>query len=329
MPVDHILVIGFGGPRASEDVEPFLRHVTRGAQIPPARLQNVLHHYEAVGGRSQYYDETQRLVAALEARLRDAGVPQPVFMGMRHWHPFLPDIMDHIARQGLRQGLGVILAPHRSEASFDRYLRGVDEAGKGTQAGELRYHYLPRWHAHPLFIEAQADQIRRALERVEEPARAASHLVFSAHSIPVAMAKASRYVQEFMASSRAVAQRLGHAHWSLAYQSRSGPPEEPWLEPDITTVLQDAQRRGARQVVLVPIGFLCDNVEVLFDLDIEARQAAERLGLAYARASTVQDHPRFVEMFTELIQEELRGGEPSAVRSRTSGTALRRSRRSA
>lgn len=327
MPVDHILVIGFGGPGAPEDVEPFLRQVTRGTAIPPARLRDVAQHYKAVGGRSPYHEETQRLVAALGARLRDLGSLQPVFLGMRHWHPFLADIMGEIARQGLRQGLGVVLSPHRSEASFDRYLRSVDDARREAGAGELQYRYLPRWHTHPLFIEAQADQVRRALERLEEPVRARTHLLFSAHSIPIAMAKASRYAQEFRESSRAVARRLGHARWSLAYQSRSGKPQEPWLEPDITAALDEAHQQGARQVVLVPIGFLCDHVEVLFDLDIEGREVAERLGLGYARASTVQDHPRFIEMFAELIQEELRGGEPSAVRTRAASARPQPSRR--
>lgn len=305
MSADHVLLIGFGGPTKPEEIRPFLQQVTRGIPVPPERLAEVERHYHAVGGRSPYTEHALRFSDALRAALQAQGVTVPVFLGMRNWHPLLRDVMREIKRAGLRQGLGVILAPHRSDSSFEKYLRNVEDAAASASA-QIAYRYLESWHTHPLFIEAQAEQTRRALAKLAPAEREKAVLLFSAHSIPVRMAGASRYAQEVEASSAAVARALDRPAWRIAYQSRSGGPSEPWLEPDVATRLQALAREGCRAVVLVPIGFVCDHVEVLFDLDLEARGQAERLGLRVARASSVMDHPRFVEMFTRLIGEALR-----------------------
>ena len=307
MSFDHILVIGFGGPTKPEEVEPFLEEVTRGLNIPEARLQEVRHHYEAVGGRSRYNEHIFALATKLEERLRARGVTKPVFVGMRNWHPFLNDVMRDIQQRSLKRGIGVILAPHRSYASFERYLQNIENAKVHASAQDIQYDYLPPWHDHPLFIEAQADQVRKTLQVIPAEDRRAVHLLFSAHSLPTVMAQQCRYVQEVEMSSHQIARLLEHEPWSVAYQSRSGNPREPWLEPDVQSVIRELKRRrgGQRHVVVVPIGFLCDNVEVLFDLDIEARQEAERVGLGFSRAPTVQDHPQLLEMFAELIQEPI------------------------
>ena len=305
MSFDHILVIGYGGPTKPQEVRPFLEHVTRGKQIPEARLQEVLRHYEAVGGRSRYNDDTFKLARRLEHTLRRRGSTHPVFVGMRNWHPFLDDVIGAIRRRGLTRGLGIVLAPHRSPASFDEYLKSVEKVEAHVAAQEIRYEYLPPWHDHPLFIEAQADEVRQALEPLSPKDRKAIHLLFSAHSIPTAMAHQCRYAEEIEISSREVARRLGHDRWSVAYQSRSGNPREPWLSPDVGSVIRGLPAQGVRRVAVVPIGFLCENVEVLYDLDIEARQEAECTGIDFLRVSTVRDHPKFVEMFAELIQEPI------------------------
>lgn len=302
---DHILLIGFGGPERPEDVRPFLAEVTRGARIPAERVEEVAHHYAAVGGGSTYNALASRLVEALTTGLRQRGVALPVFMGMRVWHPFLREVVSEIHSRGLRHGLGVVLAPHRSEASFERYLRSVEEARSLADAGPLRYDYVGPWHEQAGFIEAQADRARAALAMLPASERSAAHLVCCAHSIPVEMARRSRYAQEFEASSRLLATRLGTNAWSLAYQSRSGDPRQPWLEPDVTDELRRLHASGVGRVIVVPVGFLFDHTEVLYDLDIEARQAAERLGMAFHRASTVMDHPAFVEMFVELIRNRV------------------------
>lgn len=306
MRFDHILVIGFGAPRGQEEIQPFLEDVTRDLSIPNARLREVAHHYEAIGGFSPYNAHTQKLLEALTLRLRQAGVDIPVFLGMRHWHPFLIDVIREICQQGFKRGLGVILAPHRSFASFEKYVQALEDARGRILAAALTYDYLGPWHDHPLFIQAQADRIREVFVRMG-PHADFSHLVFSAHSIPLGMAKQSAYAQDSRRSSEEVAKVLRHPNWSLAYQSRSGRPDEPWLEPDVGSVIHKLAAEGVRDLVFVPIGFLCDHAEVLYDLDIEAKQKVQQQGLNYWRASTVMDHPLFVDMLTQGIRNKVNG----------------------
>ena len=305
MSIDHLLVIGFGGPPRPEDVQPFLEYVTRGLSIPAERLAEVAHHYEVTGGGSPYNECAFQLFDKLREQLREADVTLPCFIGMRNWHPFLQDTIREIHQRRLQRGLGVVLAPHRSYSSFDQYCKNVEDAKAEAGAQAVRYEYLRPWHAHPCFVEAQADEVRKVWERFSPNERAATHLVFSAHSIPIEMAQRCRYEEEFRTSSRLVAERLNHPSWSLAYQSRSGNPRQPWLEPDVVSVLRQLKEAGKRDAILIPIGFLSDHTEILYDLDVEAREEAGRLNLGYHRASTVMDHPAFVRMLTQLIQENL------------------------
>ncbi len=298
MAFDHLLVIGFGAPEKQEDVPEFLRIVTRGVPVPEERLREVARHYEAIGGGSPYNRHTYRLIEAMKKELSDRGISLPVFAGMRNWHPFLKDTLSEIKAKGLRKGIGVILAPHRSDASWDKYIRAVEEAKKESGA-RIEYDYLGPWHDHPGFIDAQVDQVKK----VYDPT---AHLLFSAHSIPVEMEKNSNYAKEIKISSQLVARKLNHKEWIVAYQSRSGRPDQPWLEPDVNSRIRELAAAGTKTVLLVPIGFLCDNAEVLFDLDIEAREEAEKAGMRYLRASTVMDHPRFADMLAALIQEKVR-----------------------
>jgi len=305
MPIDHLLVIAFGGPPRPEDVKPFLERVSQGRRIPPERLAEVAHHYEVTGGFSPYNAHTEQLVEALRVRLREASITLPLAVGMRNWHPFLAQTLRDLSAQGLTHGLGIILAPHRCESSFGQYLKNVEEAKIEASAPQMRYEYLAPWHDHPRFIEAQADHLRRALDRVPASERQTAWLIFTAHSIPVEMAQRNHYVEEFETSSRLVANAVGWTRWHCGYQSRSGSPHQPWLTPDVAAVLQVVRAQGARHAIIVPIGFLSDHTEVLYDLDLEARQEAERLGLVYHRASTVMDHPAFVDMFVQLIRAHL------------------------
>ncbi|MBI3083006.1 MAG: ferrochelatase [Candidatus Omnitrophica bacterium] len=305
--IDHLLVIGFGGPPRPEDVKPFPEAVTRGLGIPAARLAEVARHYEETGGCSPYNAYASRLVERLAGRLGEMHVSVPLFLGMRNWHPLLSETMRAITRQGLQRGVGVILAPHRCDSSFEQYLKNVEDAKAEASAPDLHYEYLKPWHDHPLFIQAQADEVRKVFTRIEPPARSGVHLLFSAHSIPIEMARRSRYEEEVGASSRLVAEELQAASWSLAYQSRSGNPRQPWLEPDVPSALRQLKGQGKRDVLLVPIGFLSDHTEVLYDLDVEARREAERLGLRCVRASTVMDHPQFITMLAQLIEIPLLG----------------------
>lgn len=301
MAFDHILLIGFGGPTRPEEVRPFIENVTRGIPIPEERLKEVEQHYQAVGGVSPYNEWAQRLSEKIREKLLEQGIKLPVFLGMRNWNPFLKETIASIKQKGLKQGIGVILAPHRSEASYDKYLRAVEEAKQATHAGEIVYEYLPPWFDHPGFIQAQADAMTGAKN---------APVIFTAHSIPLEMAQKSHYVEEVTRSSELVAQKLGITKWRIAWQSRSGPSTrsgqaQPWVEPDVISVIKEYKDKGEKAVMLVPIGFLCDNVEILYDLDIESKETAKKIGIGYQRASTVNDCPQFVAMFAELIQEML------------------------
>jgi ferrochelatase len=292
---DAVLLIAFGGPTRPEEIRPFLENVTRGRHIPPERLEAVVHHYELIGGRSPLNELTFRQAEGLRRALGRT----PVYVGMRNWESDIATTLATMALDGVRRATGVILSPHATESSRERYLEAV-EAGRaalGPRAPVVEY--VDSWHTHPLFVDAAAQQIRTALADVPAGAR----VVFTAHSIPVAAAERSPYASEFAATARAVAQRLGDPPWELAYQSRSGSPRDPWLEPDVNLTLERLAASGERAVVVAPIGFVCDHVEVLYDLDIEARATARRLGLAFARAATVNDHPLFVQMLADLVRE--------------------------
>ena len=306
---DHLLLIGFGGPTKPEEVRPFLEIVTRGAKIPEQRLREVEHHYHQTGGFSPYNSHAARLSEKLSGKLAAAGATVPAFLGMRNWNPFLADTLREIKGRGLSRGLGVVLAPHRCEASFERYVRAVEQAKAEAGAQEVQTEYLAPWYDHPLFAQAQAGRVREVWGGDGDgggPDWASTVLLFTAHSVPVEMARASRYEREVLISGARVAAELGGYQWSVAYQSRSGPPAQPWLGPDPAAVLRDLARAGKRRVVAVPIGFLFDHTEVLYDLDIEARQAAEAAGLEFTRAPTVMDHPKFVGMLAALVQQQTR-----------------------
>jgi ferrochelatase len=304
-PIDAVLLLAFGGPEKPEDIRPFLANVTRGRPIPPARLEEVAHHYEVIGGRSPLTELTHRQAAALRARLRADGVALPVYVGMRNWTPYVHETLGAMAADGVRAALGLILSAHRTEASWERYQDDVVEGRARVGAAAPAVRYAPPWFARAGFVEAMADRIEAAFAEVPAPVRAETPLVFTAHSVPVAMAEGSPYVAQVTESARRVAARLGHADWSIAYQSRSGRPQDPWLEPSVDDTLRRLAAGGARRVVVAPLGFVCDHVEVLYDLDVEARALAGELGLGFHRATTVTDHPAFVAMLAELVREAL------------------------
>jgi len=299
--VDAVLLIAFGGPTAPDEIRPFLDNVARGRRIPAERLEEVAHHYELMpGGRSPLNELTERQASALRRVLAAAGVSLPVFVGMRNWRPFLADTLAAMAAAGHRRAVGIILSPFRSEASWERYMGDVAAARAGVPTAP-EVVFTPAWSTHPRFIEAAADSVTAALREVPAAERADAPVVFTAHSIPRAMAEASPYVDDFTAAARAVAERLGIARWSVAYQSRSGSPREPWLEPDIGSVIQQLAAKDVRHLLVMPLGFVCDHVEVLYDLDVEARALAAEHGVALHRAAAVNDHPAFVAMLADLV----------------------------
>jgi protoporphyrin/coproporphyrin ferrochelatase len=300
--IDAVLLIAFGAPTAPHEIRPFLELVTRRRRISPERLEEVADHYERMpGSRSPLNELTDRQAAGLRQALARHGVRLPVFVGMRNWHPFLRETLAAMASAGHRRGLGVILSPFRSEASWERYKKDVADARRDVpDAPDVVF--APAWGQHPGFVAAAADCVRAALDAVPAAERAEAALVFTAHSIPRSMPDASLYVDDFTATGRAVANAVGVSQWTLAYQSRSGSPGDPWLEPDIGHVVQQLAGKGVHHVVVMPLGFVCDHVEVLYDLDIEAGALAAGSGLAFHRASAVNDHPLFVAMLADLVQ---------------------------
>jgi ferrochelatase len=300
-----VLLIAFGGPTKPDEIRPFLQNVARGRRIPPERLEDVAHHYEQMpGGRSPLNDLTFMQARSLQAMLAGVNLKLPVFVGMRNWKPYLDQTLRTMAERGIESALGIILSALRTEASWERYMNDVAEARARTP-GAPTVAFAPPFFDHPLFVEAVADRARAALDRVPASDRAATPLVFTAHSVPTAMADGSPYVADLTAAAAAVARRLDHGPWRLSYQSRSGSPRDPWLEPDVNDVLKDLGSRGERHVVVVPIGFVCDHVEVLYDLDVEAAATARAAGLTLHRATAVNDHPRFIAVLADLVQRHL------------------------
>ena len=300
--VDAVLLVAFGGPERPEDIRPFLQIVTEGRRVPPQRLDEVVHHYEAIGGRSPLNALTRRQADALHGALAAEGRSLPVWVGMRNWHPFLHETLAEMKDRGIRRALGIILSSLPTEASWDRYMEDVAAAREKVGPDAPEVVYAPAWSHHPLFIEAMADHARAALARVDPARRSGARLVFTAHSVPVAMAAQSPYAEHLALGARLVAARLGASGWSLAYQSRSGSPREPWLEPDVADVIRRLAAEGAGDVVVVPIGFVCDHVEVLYDLDVEARAVAASCGIGFHRAAAANDHPAFVAMLADLVR---------------------------
>lgn len=306
---DAILLIAFGGPTRREDIRPFLARVTQGVAIPPERLEEVARHYEAVGGKSPLNEITFRQAKALEKDLLARGIELPVYVGLRHASPFFSEALAQMARDGVRRALGFILSSHRTEASWERYQKNIAEARAELGADAPAVDYCGGWHHHPLFIRTWAELIGAAYAKLSEAAKPSASLVFTAHSLPAAMAARSPYVAEVEASARRIAETLNLARWRLAYQSRSGHPADPWLEPDVSDALRKLAAEGQKAVLIAPIGFVCDHVEILYDLDIEARKIADDLGIKFIRASCPNDHPTFIRMMAEVIEKKLRTGK--------------------
>jgi len=305
-PFDAVLVIAFGGPEGPADIRPFLANVLRGRRVPAERVEAVARHYELFGGVSPLTAITRRQVDGLKGRLDAEGIEVPVYLGMRNWHPLLPDVLRTMAQDGVRRSIGFICAPHRSYSSCTQYRQNVVDAraeltGAGLQ--DVAVTYVGDWHADERFIAANACHVRDAIDRLPPPLRQSARLVFTAHSIPVAMAGADRYRAQLTESARLVAARLGSVNWALVFQSRSGRPEDPWLEPDVCDYLRAERSNGLEAVVLCPIGFVCDHVEVLYDLDHEAAAVGREVGLTMVRAEAVNDDPRFLDTMAGAVMQ--------------------------
>jgi ferrochelatase len=290
---DALLLVSFGGPERREDVIPFLENVLRGRNVPRERMLRVAEHYYEFDGKTPINAQNRALIAALTREFAEWGPHLPIYWGNRNWHPLLPDTLRQMAADGVNRALAFVTSAFSSYSGCRQYRENIAQAG-GLVVDKLRVFYN-----HPGFIEAMVDRCREALE-----GRPNAHLIFTAHSIPLSMAQTSRYKEQLQESCRLVAGGLGRGDWRLVYQSRSGSPTQPWLEPDIGEYLKQV---ASKEVVIAPIGFLSDHMEVLYDLDKEARHICESLGIGMARAATVGVHPKFVSMIRDLVLERVEG----------------------
>jgi protoporphyrin/coproporphyrin ferrochelatase len=320
MSYDALLLLSFGGPEGPDDVMPFLENVVRGRGVPRERLLGVAEHYRHFGGVSPINDQNRALIAAIRADFADHGLDLPVYWGNRNWHPYVEDTVTTMAKDGVRQALVLATSAYSSFSGCRQYQDDMARAfeAAGPDAPELRK--IRHFFDHPGFVEPQADAVRAAVAAISAERRATTRLVFTAHSIPTSMARQSGpaalvaeltpeqglYVAELREASRLVAE-LGAPDigWDLVWQSRSGPPSVPWLEPDVNDHLAGLAGTGVTDVVVVPVGFVSDHVEVVWDLDNEARETAERLGLGFTRTPSPGTDPRFVAMVRELVVERL------------------------
>jgi ferrochelatase len=304
-PFDAVLMVSFGGPQGMDDVRPFLANVVRGRRVSPERLEEVVHHYERFGGVSPLTAITEWQRDGLGARLRARGIDVPVYLGMRNWHPLLPDVIRRMAADGVRRAIGFICAAQRSYSSCTQYRQNVVDARAELVAaggGDIDVTYVGDWHAHEKFIEVNARNAEVALAALPVRMQPRARLVFTAHSIPAGMAGADRYRAQLLETAGLVAARLRRPDWALVFQSRSGRPEDPWLGPDVCEYLRAERARGLGAAVLCPIGFLCDHVEVLYDLDCEAAEVCREIALPMARARTVNDDPVFLDLMAEMVE---------------------------
>jgi ferrochelatase len=308
-PYDALLLVSFGGPEGPDDVLPFLEQVTRGRGIPRERLAEVGRHYHRFGGRSPLNDQNRALLRALEAELRSHRIDLTLYWGNRNWHPFLADAVREMRDAGVRRALTLVTSAYASYPGCRQYREDLAAAREAVGPDAPAIDKVRVFHNHPGFVAAQTDRVREALEHLPQPARDRARLVFTTHAIPHTLARHSDYQAQTYEACRLVARGLGDGRaWELVYNSRSGPPQVPWLEPDVNDHLDGLADAGCEAVVVVPIGFLSDHMEVVYDLDVEAAATAARRGLAFVRAGTVGTHPDFVTGLRQLVAERVADG---------------------
>ena len=309
MNYDAILVVSFGGPESRDDVIPFLENVLRGRNVPRERMLTVAEHYYHFGGKSPINQQTRELIAALEAELRRNGTKLPVYWGNRNWDPLLPETVRKMKQDGVRYALAFVTSAYSSYSGCRQYREDISRAQNEVGSGAPEIHKLRAFFNHPGFIEPTVERVQEALQAVPAESRKNIQVIYTAHSIPLSMANASDYVRQLEEVRQLVSMRLSVSNDALVYQSRSGAPGQPWLEPDVLDYLRQVKASNlVSAVVLAPIGFISDHLEVLYDLDVEARELCDSLALPIVRAKTVGVHPQFIAMIRELIEERVTPG---------------------
>lgn len=305
---DAILFVSFGGPEGMDDVMPFLQNVLHGKNVPPKRMKEVAHHYELFGGVSPINGQNRKLIAELERELRRHEISLPIYWGNRNWHPLLCDTLRGMKADGIKKALAFVTSAFSSYSGCRQYLEDIERAIQAAES-TLSIDKIRAFFNHPGFIEANTCHLLESIQHVPHERRDKMAVLFSAHSIPLSMADNCNYVGQLEEASRLVAESAGVSKWSVVFQSRSGPPSQPWLGPDINEAITDLARRHVQDVVVLPIGFISDHMEVVYDLDTEAHATSLQAGVSMIRAQTVGTHPAFVSMIRELIEERLLGNQ--------------------
>ncbi len=304
---DAILFVSFGGPEKKEDVIPFLENVLRGKPVPRERMLEVAEHYYHFDGVSPINAQNRDLIDAVTNELRSEGIEIPIYWGNRNWHPMLNDTLAQMKADGIKKAVAFFTSAYSSYSGCRQYRENVMDCQSQIGEGAPQVEKVRTFFNHPDFIAANADRVKEALHSLSKENQADCRIAFTAHSIPTSMSEGCDYVKQLTEACRLVAETLGISNhrWSLVYQSRSGRPEDPWLEPDILDHLKEVHDSKTQAVVISPIGFLCDHMEIMFDLDEEAADLCKELGMEMARAGSVGIHPRFVSMVCKLIKERL------------------------
>src|SRR6056297_2156936 len=302
---DSFLLVSFGGPEGPDDVMPFLENVLRGKNVPRERMLEVSEHYKQFGGVSPINEQNRRLIKAIRAEFDAKGVDLPIYWANRNWTPYFAETLAQMRDDGRKRALAFFTSMFSCYSGCRQYRENIIAAREEVGEGAPLVEKVRMGFNHPQFIQAMADSVRRAMDSLAiSPAEAT--VLFTAHSIPMGMAENSDYEKQLQESSRLVAQACGILQWRLVYQSRSGPPGQPWLEPDVLDAITEMdQRAKLDSLVIVPIGFVSDHMEVMFDLDEEAADLCNQRGIAMARAATAGTSPSFVQMIRMLVEERL------------------------
>jgi ferrochelatase len=304
-PYDALLLVSFGGPEGMDEVMPFLENVTRGRGISRERLLGVAHHYELFGGVSPINEQNRRLISALRAELDEHGPRLPIYWGNRNWHPLLADAVRQMRDDGVTRALAFVTSAYSSYSGCRQYREDIERARAEVGEGAPAVDKLRVFYDHPGFVGPNAENLAAALGQIPEERRARARVAYTAHSIPASMAANCDYETQLLETCAAISAGAGAREWRLVFQSRSGSPQQPWLEPDICDHLRELKLAGAQDVIVHPVGFISDHMEVLYDLDTEARQVSGEIGLNMIRAATVGTHPEFVGMIRQLITERI------------------------
>jgi ferrochelatase len=309
---DAFLLLSFGGPEGMDDVMPFLDNVLRGRNVPEERKREVAHHYELFGGISPINEQNRQLLNAVKGEFAAHGLALPVYWGNRNWHPMLADTLRQMRDDGIKRALAFVTSAYSSYSGCRQYLDDIEHARAQVGEGAPEVEKLRAFYNHPEFVQANVDHVRDALAAIAESRRPDAHVAFTAHSVPLSMADNCLYVSQLQEVMRLIALSLDLSRYELVFQSRSGPPSQPWLEPDIGDHIKALAQNGVADVVVAPIGFVSDHMEIVFDLDTEASQIARECGINMVRARTAGTHPRFVTMIRQLVHERLDPAYPRA-----------------